>query len=133
MARIGVTLRAASLDLQHLSLELLSNQAPSLPPDHSLASDALKREAEKLAQSGELSPEALAAVQATTQRIGDALGHIRRLEQALSDDEVASAAIGDVDLAAFWTPPILRPETADRPSHAELAGAFALPRGSRWR
>jgi uncharacterized membrane protein YccC len=105
MARIGVTLRAASLDLQHLSLELLSNQAPSLPPDHSLASDALKREAEKLAQSGGLSPEAVAAVQATQARIGDALGHIRRLEQALSDDEVASAAIGGVDLAAFWTRP----------------------------
>jgi uncharacterized membrane protein YccC len=98
-------LRAASLDLQHLSLELLSNQAPSLPPDHSLASDALKREAEKLARGGELSPEARAAAQATTQRIGDALAHIRRLEQALSDDAVASAAIGDVDLAAFWTRP----------------------------
>jgi uncharacterized membrane protein YccC len=105
MARIGVTLRAASLDLQHLSLDLLSNQSPSLPPDHSLASDALKREAEKLAQSGELDPEAIAAVEATTRRIGDALAHIRRLEQALSDDAVAGASIGDVDLAAFWTPP----------------------------
>jgi uncharacterized membrane protein YccC len=105
MARIGVTLRAASLDLQHLSLELLSNQAPSLPPDHSLASDALKREAEKLAESEALSPEALAAVEATTQRIGDALTHIRRLEQALCDDEVAKAAIGGVDLAAFWARP----------------------------
>ncbi|WP_158813745.1 FUSC family membrane protein [Methylocapsa sp. S129] len=101
MARIAVTLRAASLDLQHLSLELLSNEAPSLPPDHTLAADALKREAENLVRSGELSPEALAAVQATALRIGDALGHIRRLEQALSDDEVASASIGDIDLAAF--------------------------------
>ena len=104
-ARIGVTLRAASLDLQHLSIELLSNETPSLPPDHSLAVDALKREAGKLEQNGQLSEVALAAIRATTQRIGDALGHIRRLERALSDDEVASAAIGDVDLAAFWSRP----------------------------
>jgi uncharacterized membrane protein YccC len=103
--RIGVTLRAASLDLQHLSLDLLSNQAPSLPPDHTLAADALKREAFKLEQSGDLSEAALVAVQATARRIGDALGHIRRLERALSDDDVAAAAIGDVDLAAFWAPP----------------------------
>src|SRR5205085_242844 len=68
MARIAVTLRAASLDLQHLSLELLSNQAPSLPPDHSLAGDALKREAARLADSGELGPEALAAAQSTVSR-----------------------------------------------------------------
>jgi hypothetical protein len=61
MARIGVTLRAGSLDLQHLSLELLSNAAPSLPPDHSLAIDALKREAARLNESGELGAEALAA------------------------------------------------------------------------
>lgn len=101
MARIAVTLRAASLDLQHLSLELLSNQAPGLPPDHSLASDALKREADQLAKNGELSPEALGAVRATVARIDDALGHIRRLERALADDEVASAAIGDINLAAF--------------------------------
>jgi len=105
MARIAVTLRAASLDLQHLSLDLLSNASPSLPPDHSLASDALQREASRLEASGDLSPEALAAVQATTKRIGDALGHIRRLERALSDDEVAAASIGDVDLAAFRARP----------------------------
>ncbi|MGO8800183.1 MAG: FUSC family protein [Roseiarcus sp.] len=101
MTRIAVTLRAASLDLQFLSLDLLSNATPSLPPDHSLAADAVTREAEKLAGSDDLGAEALAAVQATTRRIGDALGHIRRLERALSDDEVAGAAIGDVDLAVF--------------------------------
>ena len=104
-ARIGVTLRAASLDLQHLSLDLLSNQTPSLPPDHSLAIDALKREAAKLEQSGQLSEAALTAVRGTAQRIGDALGHVRRLEKALSDDDVAGASIGDIDLAAFWTRP----------------------------
>ncbi len=101
MARIGVTLRAASLDVQHLSLELLSNQAPGLPPDHSLAADALKREAARLAESGELDAEALAASQATVARIGDALGHIRRLERALSDDEATVASIGAIDLSAF--------------------------------
>jgi uncharacterized membrane protein YccC len=103
--RIGVTLRAASLDLQHLSLELLSNHAPSLPPDHTLASDALKREAKRLGDAGQLDEHALIAVRATTQRICDALGHIRRLEKALSDDAVATAAIGDVDLDAFWSRP----------------------------
>ena len=101
MARIGVTLRAASLDLQHLSLALLSNPAPSLPPDHSLASDALKRESLRLAESGELDDEALAAAQGTVVRISDALGHIRRLERALSDDETTLLSIGAVDLAAF--------------------------------
>jgi uncharacterized membrane protein YccC len=101
MARIGVTLRAASLDLQHLSLELLSNQSPSLPPDHTLASDALKREAARLAESGALSEEAQAAARATVVRISDALGHIRRLERALSDDEATLSSIGQVDLAAF--------------------------------
>jgi uncharacterized membrane protein YccC len=101
MARIGVTLTAASLDLQHLSLELLSNEAPSLPRDHSLAADALKREAARLAQSGEVDGEALAAAQATVARLTDALGHVRRLERALSDDEASVSSIGAVDLAAF--------------------------------
>jgi uncharacterized membrane protein YccC len=101
MARIGVTLRAGSLDLQHLSLELLSNAAPSLPPDHSLAIDALKREAARLNESGELGAEALAAARATVVRISDALGHIRRLERALSDDEATLSSIGAVDLSAF--------------------------------
>jgi uncharacterized membrane protein YccC len=101
MARIGVTLRAASIDLQYLSLDLLSNAAPSLPPDHSLAASALKREAERL----ELGADALAAVLATTRRIGDALGHVQRLERALCDDEVAAASIADVDLAAFTPRP----------------------------
>lgn len=101
VSRIGVTLRAAALDLQHLSLDLLSNATPSLPPDHSLAADALAREADRLAVSGELSVAAVAAERATTRRIGDALGHIRRLERALGDDEVAAASIADVDLAAF--------------------------------
>ena len=101
MARIAVTLRAASRDLQHLSLELLSNQAPSLPPDHALAADAVKHEAQRLADSGVLDAEALAAAQASVTRIAAALGHVRRLERALSDDAAALSSIGAVDLAAF--------------------------------
>ncbi len=57
-----------------------------------------------------MSEAALTAVRGTAQRIGDALGHVRRLEKALSDDEVASAAIGDIDLAAFWTRPSFDPK-----------------------
>ena len=83
----------------------VERRPPACRPTISLAVDALKREAGKLEQNGQLSEVALAAMRATTQRIGDALGHIRRLERALSDDEVASAAIGDVDLAAFWSRP----------------------------
>ena len=42
-----------------------------------------------------------AALDAATWRLVLSLSHVRRLEQALSDDEAAQAAIGDVDLAAF--------------------------------
>ena len=45
LARIGDVLRVGSLDLEHLSLELLTTGHPILPPDHHLAIDALKREA----------------------------------------------------------------------------------------
>src|ERR1700722_17251480 len=47
-ARIRVTLRASAIDLDRLSLDLLSNSAPRLPPDHSLASYALLRAADRL-------------------------------------------------------------------------------------
>ena len=43
LARIGDALRVGSLDLEHLSLELLTTGHPTLPPDHQLAIDALKR------------------------------------------------------------------------------------------
>ena len=45
LARIGDALRIGSLDLSHLSLELLTTGRPTLPPDHQLAIDALKNEA----------------------------------------------------------------------------------------
>ena len=48
LERIGEALRIGSLDLEHLSLELLTTGHPTLPPDHQLAIDALKREAARL-------------------------------------------------------------------------------------
>ncbi len=100
-ARIGVALRAAALDLQHLSLELLTSAKPRLPPGHALATDAMRREAARLAASDELGPEQRAAVAATVARLLDARRHIERLEHAITDDDAAAAAIGEVDLSAF--------------------------------
>jgi uncharacterized membrane protein YccC len=100
-ARIGVALRAAALDLQHLSLELLTSAKPRLPPGHAVATDAMRREAARLAAGDELDPEAQAAVEATVARMLDARRHIQRLERTVTDDSAASEAIGEVDLAAF--------------------------------
>jgi uncharacterized membrane protein YccC len=101
MARIGVALRAAALDLQHLSLELLASAKPRLPPGHAVATDAMRREAARLLAGEEASPDERAAIEATTQRLVAAREQIRRLERALSDDAAAEAAIGQVDLSAF--------------------------------
>ncbi len=102
MARAGVALRAAALDLQHLSLELLATPQPKLPADHALAIDALRREAGKIGENRALSPAAQASATLTARRLGDALGNIRRLELALCDDGAAAAAISGVDLSTFW-------------------------------
>jgi uncharacterized membrane protein YccC len=101
LARIGEALRVGSLDLEHLSLELLTTGHPILPPDHQLAIDALKREAARVEANEAMDPKARAALEATTSRLILSLGHVRRLEQALSNDATARAAIGDVDLSAF--------------------------------
>jgi uncharacterized membrane protein YccC len=100
LARIGDALRVGSLDLGHLSIELLTTGHPTLPPDHQLAIEALKREAARVETEG-MDPKARAALDATTWRLVLSLSHVRRLEQSLSRDAVARAAIGDVDLAAF--------------------------------
>ena len=100
-ARIGVALRAAALDLQHLSLELLTSAKPRLPPGHAVATDAMRREAARLAAGDELEPEQRAAAEATVARLLDARRHIGRLEHAVTDDAAAAAAIGGVDLSAF--------------------------------
>lgn len=101
LRRIGVVMRAAALDLQHLSLDVLQHSRPSLPPDHSLAFDAMRREADKLLAQAELSQEDKAVVAATLRRLGVAREEVLRLEAALTDDAAAEEAIGEIDLSAF--------------------------------
>jgi uncharacterized membrane protein YccC len=101
LGRIGDALRLGSHDLGHLSLELLTTSHPALPPDHQRAIDALKRELLLLEVDEGMNPDARAALDATTRRIILALGHVRRLEKALSNDETARGVIGDVNLAVF--------------------------------
>jgi uncharacterized membrane protein YccC len=100
LARIGDALRVGSLDLRHLSLELLTTGHPTLPPDHQLAIDALNRETARV-EAGALNSEARAALDVVVWRLVRSLNHVRRLEKSLSNDATAKAAIGDVDLAAF--------------------------------
>jgi uncharacterized membrane protein YccC len=100
-ARIGDVLRVGSLDLEHLSLELLTTGHPILPPDHHLAIDALTREAARVEADEAMDPKVRAALDAATWRLVHSLSHVRRLEQSLSNDATARAAIGDVELAAF--------------------------------
>ena len=100
LARIGDALRVGSLDLEHLSLELLTTGHPTLPPDHQLAIDALKAEAAR-AEAEAMDTKSRAALATATWRLVLSLSHVRRLEQSLSNDAMARAAIGDVDLAAF--------------------------------
>jgi uncharacterized membrane protein YccC len=100
LARIGDALRVGALDLEHLSLELLTTGHPILPPDHQLAIDALTREAARV-EAEAMGPKARAALDAATWLLVLSLSHVRRLEQSLSSDATARAAIGDVHLAAF--------------------------------
>ena len=137
LARIGDALRIGSLDLNHLSLELLTTGRPTLPPDHQLAIDALKDEAAQV-EADAMDAKARAALEAASWRLVRSLGHIRRLEQSLSNDATARAAIGDVDLAAFipkrnYGPSALAPHLspdspvlrfATRLSLAMMAGAL---------
>ncbi len=137
LARIGDALRIGSLDLNHLSLELLTTGRPTLPPDHQLAIDALKDEAARV-EANAMDAKAHAALEAASWRLVRSLGHIRRLEQSLSNDATARAAIGDIDLAAFipkrnYGPsalaPHLNPDSpvlrfATRLSLAMMAGAL---------
>jgi hypothetical protein len=130
-ARIRVTLRASAIDLDRLSLDLLSNSAPRLPPDHSLASYALLREADRLFQDEALSESTRAAAQETTERIIAALDHVRRLERALSDDDEASASMRGIDLAAFIPRPsfdlrLLKPHLSPDSPVFRFAARLAL-------
>ena len=101
LKRIGVLLRAAGLDLQHLSLDLLAHETPRLPADHSLARDATRREADNVIAAPETSPRTRDAVARTMFRLDAVRAHIVRLESVLSDGKAAAASIGDIDLSAF--------------------------------
>ena len=101
LKHIGAALRVGALDLKHLSLEILTTDRPTLPPDHQVAIDALIREASELDGKTALDPRGRAALKRATDRLVLSLSHIRLLERALSNDETAEAAIGGVELAAF--------------------------------
>jgi uncharacterized membrane protein YccC len=101
LKQIRQALRVGALDLEHLSLELLRTGSPTLPPDHSLATESLKRDAARLESDGSIDPETRAALGAATRRLVLALGNIRRLEKTLSDDSEAEAVVRGVDLSAF--------------------------------
>jgi uncharacterized membrane protein YccC len=101
LARIAVLLRAGALDIQRLSLDLLAHRVPKLPPDHAIAFNAARREADRLMALTTLSDDEKSAVAGTIRRIALARADILRLEQALSDDTAAEAAIAEVDLSAF--------------------------------
>ncbi len=109
---VRASMRLGARDLDHLSLELLATERPTLPPDHQLAIDALKSESARLEGSDQ-------QLGAAIRRLVLALGHIRRLEQALSDEGTARASIGDVDLAAFI--PVRSYSLAAIKSHFTLA------------
>ncbi|HME84943.1 MAG TPA: FUSC family membrane protein [Roseiarcus sp.] len=99
--RIRAALRVGALDVEHLSLELLTTDRPTLPPDHPVAIDALRREAAGVESDATSDKPARGALLASTRRIILALDNIRRLEKTISDDETAEAVIGGVNLAAF--------------------------------
>ena len=67
--RIATMLRTGALDLQGLSLSLLARETPKLPPDHSVAIEATRREAERVAALQETSARDRAAIQATMRRL----------------------------------------------------------------
>lgn len=101
MRRVAVLVRATALDIQHLSLDLLAHRAPSLPKDHHLARDAVRREGLRLIAEEDTPADVRAAVGRTLARFDAARAAIRRLERALGDTSEAEAAIADVKLAAF--------------------------------
>ncbi len=101
LRHIDAALRVGASDLEHLSFELLTTGHPILPPDHSLAIDALKREAAAVESDGASDNVGRDALLAATHRLTLALENVRRLEKALSDDRAAEAVIGSVDLVAF--------------------------------
>jgi uncharacterized membrane protein YccC len=101
LKQVGVALSVGAQDLDHLSFEILRTERPTLPPDHQVAIDALLREASRMSGGRSSDPQARAALKEAAGRLALALGSIRRLEKALSDDRTAEASIGGVDLTVF--------------------------------
>jgi uncharacterized membrane protein YccC len=101
MRRVGVLIRATALDVQHLGLDLLAHRAPSLPADHQLARDAVRREGFRLIADEDTPADIRQAIGRTLARFDAAHAAIARLERALGDDAVAETAIGAVKLSAF--------------------------------
>ena len=101
LTRIGVLLRAAALDIQHLSLDLLAHREPSLPADHSIARDAMRREVQRLLDLADTPDDSREAITNTASRLDAVRRQIFRLERTLRDDAAAETAIASVDLKAF--------------------------------
>jgi uncharacterized membrane protein YccC len=101
LSRARSALRIASLDLSRLAIEVLTPGAPRLSGDHKLATEALQREAIRLAGEPGVNPPEKAALAATTRRLRVELGHIGRLERVLSDENEAAGSMTGIDLAAF--------------------------------
>jgi uncharacterized membrane protein YccC len=139
MRRVGVLLRATALDLQHLALDLLAHRAPSLPKDHQLARDAVRREGLRLMADSDTPADVRAGIGRTLARFDAARAAISQLERALGDDGEARAELDGVTLSAFrprrsFALKVLRPHLTPaspvfrysaRLSLAMMAGALA--------
>jgi uncharacterized membrane protein YccC len=137
LSRIGVLARATAIDLQHLSLDLVAHRTPRLPPDHSLAREAVRREADRVSALAETDEATRDTIARTMFRLDAARAEIVRLERTLSDEAAARESMGGVDLDAFipmrtFHPRALRPHLtpasavfryATRLSLAMMAGA----------
>ncbi len=109
MRRVGVLVRATALDVQHLSLDLLAHSAPTLPRDHQLARDAVRREGFRLLAEDDTPADVRAAIGRALARFDATRAAIARLERALGSDDAALEAIGDVKLSAFRAARSLNP------------------------
>ena len=89
VARVGVALRATALDLQDLSLALLTKAKSRLPPGQMVATNAVSREAARLAAGPGDAPPDEPALDAPTAPLEAAA---KRLIAAADADQRAAAA-----------------------------------------
>jgi uncharacterized membrane protein YccC len=131
MRRVGVLIRATALDIQRLSLDLLAHRAPSLPQDHQLARDAVRREGLRLIAEDDTPADVRDAIGRTLARFDAARAAIHRLERALGRSEAAAEAIGAVRLSAFrptrsLDPRLLKPHLTPASPIFRYAARLAL-------